>query len=420
VTPTLLLVNKFYHDQGLAGGVGRYLLQEEEDLTAAGWKVVPFAIADADARPSPWSESFVRAHDYSAPRWSMSTFGDALSLIWNREAASKLDRLILTTRPQVAHLHNIYHHLSPSILPVLARHGIPVLMTLHDLRLLCPAIHMLRQGQVCERCQGGHFYEAVLGRCVKESRAASVLAAIETWHQRKRRLYERHVTRFICPSRFYLEKFAAWGFPQSKLIHLPNFVDSDLWRPAVSDPEHAYLYFGRISAEKGLATLLQAQALWEAQAAAADVPILRVAGSGPWQEQLQHQAAGLRLQRYEFLGPLPVPALQEVVSRSLFTVIPSQWYENAPMALLESLAAARPVVGADIGGIPELIDDGRDGVLFPPGDAAALQAALARASSLGPGARRQARAKAEQAASRTRHMQRLQEIIADLVKPAAE
>jgi len=142
----LLLVNKFYHDKGPAGGVGRYLVQEEEDLLKAGWDVVPFAMADADARPSPWSRFFVRARDYSAPRFNAEAIGDAVSLVWNREAAANLESLLKETRPTVAHLHNIYHHLSPSILPVLRRHNIPVVMTLHDLRLLCPAIHMLRDG----------------------------------------------------------------------------------------------------------------------------------------------------------------------------------------------------------------------------------------------------------------------------------
>jgi len=170
----LLLINKFYHDKGRAGGVGRYLVQEEEDLTNAGWEVIPFATADEDARPSPYDRFFVRSHDYSQAKFS-GAMGSALSLVWNREAARNLEALIKETKPDVAHLHNVYHHLSPSILPVLKKYNIPVVMTLHDLRLLCPAIHMLRQGEFCERCKGGRFHQAVLGKCVKESRAASLL-----------------------------------------------------------------------------------------------------------------------------------------------------------------------------------------------------------------------------------------------------
>ncbi|MFH1841980.1 MAG: glycosyltransferase [bacterium] len=416
--PTVLLINKFYHDIGPAGGVGRYLLQEEEDLTAAGWNVIPFAMNDEHARPSPWSRFFVQARDYSRPRMTRRVVSDSLSLIWNREAARNLERLLQEVKPQVAHLHNIYHHLSPSILPVLARHRVPMVLTLHDLRLLCPAIHMRRQGKPCERCRGGRFWQAVAGSCVKGSRLASALAAVETANQHQRGLYPRLVTRFLCPSHFYLEKFAQWGYPRHKLTHLPNFVDSETWRPVTEKPEPAYCYFGRISAEKGLATLLQAQQLWEQQAGDdTPAPTLLVAGSGPWDEELQRQATGLGLRRIEILGRLTTDQLRGVLARAAFTVIPSEWYENAPMAALESMAAGRPVVGTRIGGIPELISDGEDGILCEPGDPTDLLAALRRALTLGPEAGRRARQKVELQATRPQHMQRLGEILSETAAP---
>jgi len=421
--PTLLLVNKFFHDIGPAGGVGRYVLQEVESLEELGWRVVPFAIADADAVPNQWDRWFVRARDYRTPRWSPRALADAAALVWNREAARRLDSLLASVEPDVVHLHNIYHHLSPSILPVLSRHGVPAVMTLHDLRLVCPEIHMLRHGLVCERCKGGRFYEAVLGACVKASRAASLLAAIETAHQSWRRLYTRHVRRFLCPSRFYVEKYAEWGFPRDRLEHLPNFVDTAVWgaeaspqtREACGEP--AYLCFGRISAEKGLASLLAAHKLWEAEGASA--PVLRIAGTGPWDDELRRRVAELGLRRVEILGALPGPALRAEIARARFTAIPSEWYENAPMALLESMAAGRPVAGAAIGGIPELIEDGGDGVLFPPADPPAILAGLKRALALGPEAGARARAKAEREWSRPRHMERLAGILAATVGTAA-
>ncbi len=413
--PTVLLVNKFYHEVGPAGGVGRYLLQEEEDLTAAGWRVVPFAMKDADCRPSPYERFFVSARDYSHPRWSSGALADARALIWNREAAHKLAALLRETRPDVAHLHNVYHHLSPSILPVLARHRVPMVMTLHDLRLLCPAIHMLRHGRICERCRGGRFYEAVLGRCIKDSRAASLLAALETAHQHYRHLYRRYVSLFLCPSRFYRERFLAWGYPADKLLYLPNFVDLEFWRPAPPTSETAYLYFGRISREKGLATLLEAQALWERAQTGGGTSgepfMLRVAGEGPFLDELRRRAAELELQRIEILGPQTSEAVQRLLARSRFTVLPSEWYENAPMALLESLAAGRPVVSTRLGGIPELLEDGRDGVLCAPGDPQDLLAALRRAAALGPEAGARARRKAEAVAARPEHMARLQAVL---------
>jgi glycosyltransferase involved in cell wall biosynthesis len=408
---TVLLINKYYHDIGPAGGVGRYLLQEEEDLNAAGWRVVPFAMRDEHARPSEWDRYFVRARDYATARLRPGALGDSLSLIWNREAARNLDALLHEVRPDVAHLHNIYHHLSPSILGVLRRHRIPAVMTLHDLRLLCPAIHMLRRGAVCERCRGGRFWEAVAGRCVKDSRAASVLAAVETAHQWQRRLYPRTVKLFLCPSAFYAAKFREWGYPAERLVHLPNFVDTSQWEPATTAaPRDTYLYFGRVSREKGLATLLRAQALWEHAGGALR---LEIAGTGPALEGLRAQAAELRLTTVSFLGGLGPVELRAALARARFSVLPSEWYENGPMAALESLAAGVPLLGTDIGGIPEMIIDGETGVIAPPRDPQGLLEGLRRAAQLPPGARAAARTWAVAHADRGAHMRRLLTYLAD-------
>jgi glycosyltransferase involved in cell wall biosynthesis len=411
-----LLINKFYHDVGPAGGVGRYLLQEEEDLQRAGWEVVPFAIADAEARTSRWREYFVTAHDYSRPRFGARALADAVALVWNREAARKLDALLEAARPRVAHLHNIYHHLSPSILPVLARHGVPAVMTLHDLRLLCPAIHMLRRGEVCERCRGGRFYEAVLGPCVKDSRAASALAAVETAHQSWRHLYPRYVRRFLCPSRFLRAKHIEWGFSPEQLEHLPNFVDTGFWRPdphpAPAETDDAYLYFGRLSREKGLVTLLEAHARWERNGGGGESPPqLWIAGTGPQEGELRRRTDELGLKGVRFLGSLDRVELKRRLARCQFSVLPSEWYENAPLAILESLAAGRPVVGTSLGGIPELIEDGRTGILVPPRDPAALLAGLRGARRLGSTAQTAARAWTETHARRDAHMNRLFELL---------
>jgi glycosyltransferase involved in cell wall biosynthesis len=413
---TVLLVNKFYHDIGKSGGVGRYLLQEEEDLVAAGWRVVPFATRDDDARPSPWDRFFVKSRDYARPHFGGGAAADAASLIWNREAARHLEALLREVRPDVAHLHNIYHHLSPSILPVLRRHGIPVVMTLHDLRLLCPAIHMLRRGQVCERCRGGRFWEAVAGRCVKDSLAASALAALETAHQWQRRLYSRTVSRFLCPSAFYAAKYREWGYPAGSLQHLPNFVDTAQWDPALlpaAPARESYLFFGRLSREKGLTTLLEAQSRWERDAAAGGPPVLRleIAGTGPAEADLRRHADELSLTTVTFHGGLGPDDLRAALARARFSVLPSEWYENGPMAALESLAAGVPLVGTAIGGIPEMIEDGVTGVIAPPRDPAGLLAALRRAENLPADARHAARAWAVAHADRGRHMEQLMTIL---------
>lgn len=416
----LLLINKFYHDVGPAGGVGRYLVQEEEDLAAAGWEVIPFAMADEHARPSAWDRFFVRARDYSAARFDRAAIGDALSLVWNREAAGRLDDLIRETRPDVAHLHNIYHHLSPSILGVLRRHRIPAVMTLHDLRLLCPAIHMRRAERVCEDCRGGRLHNAVVHKCVKDSRAASLLAAAETFHQRSRGLYPKAVQTFLCPSRFIAAKYAEWGWPADRLVHLPNFVDLDAWSPdrLPAVERDAYVYFGRVSGEKGFRTLLDAQARWEQdhrEGRGEAPPSLLIAGDGPCWGNVKAGAARRKLERIEILGPLEPDALRGVLGRARFSVIPSECYENAPMAGLESLAVGLPLVGSDLGGLPEMIEEGVTGFVAPHRDPGGLLAAMRKAAALGPAARAAARRWAEEHASRSTHMARLQEILAGAI-----
>ena len=317
----------------------------------------------------------------------------------------------------MAHLHNIYHHLSPSILPVLARHGIPVVMTLHDLRLLCPAIHMLRQDEVCEDCKGGQLHNAVLGKCVKESRAASLLAAVETFHQRTRRLYEDGVKVFLCPSDFYREKYAQWGFPACKLVHLPNFVDLDFWHPD-NIPAHqakdAYIYFGRISREKGLRTVLDAQHLWEKghRQGVLEQPLqLLIAGTGPCEENMKARIAQLNLKTVSVLGSLSIDPLREALGRARFSVLPSRWFENGPMAALESLASGIPLVGTNMGGIPEMINDPQTGIITEAGNPEAMLAALLAASKMGKEESQHARRWAENHASRVSHMEKLQEIL---------
>ncbi|MBT7310888.1 glycosyltransferase [bacterium] len=396
----LLLINKFWHDVGRAGGVGRYIMQEAEDLQNLGWEVIPFAIADDDARPSPWDKHFPKAHDYSSPRFDLTA---ATSLIWNFEAARKLDALIKESKPDVAHIHNIYHHLSPSILSVLQKHNIPVVQTIHDWRLLCPAIHMLQDGKVCEKCKGGNFHHAISGKCVKGSLPASVLAAAETWLHASRKKYRNTVSKFLCPSKFLKDKHVQWGWPAEQMLHLPNFVDLEQW-PQNDDRENYYLFVGRLSAEKGLKTLLAAHAELD------NGLELRIAGSGPQTDELKTLAGD----NVTFLGHIPLEQVKKEIGNARFSVIPSEWYENGPFSIIESLAAGTPVVGTDLGGIPEHLDE-KCGILFESGNKNSLLSALQKASTLGIDANRSARNRAKTLFDRKTHMQKLSEILKSLM-----
>jgi len=360
---TLLSLNNYYYYRG---GAETVFLEHNRLFTELGWQVVPFSMQHPRNLPTPWSEYFVEEIEFGAPY----TFGQKLvripKTVYSLEARRKLKRLIERVRPDVAHGHNLYHHISPSVLGLLNKRGIPTVMTLHDLKLACPAYNMLTHDGVCERCRGGRLYNVVAQRCIKGSVALSALVMTEAVLHRMLGSYRRCVSRFIVPSLFYLEKFCEWGMPRALFRHVPNFVAVDRYRPQYA-PGKSFVYIGRLSREKGLATLIRA-------AAQARCP-LTIVGTGPALEELQRLAVTAEAE-VAFTGYLRGEALHEAIRGARAVLLPSECYENAPMSLLEAYALGKPVIGARIGGIPELIRENITGLIFPSGDAAALAAAL--------------------------------------------
>jgi glycosyltransferase involved in cell wall biosynthesis len=227
---------------------------------------------------------------------------------------------------------------------------------------------MYSHGEVCESCRGGALRNVVKNRCIKDSAAFSALVWLESTIHKLLGVYGRTVTQFVVPSRFFLTKLAAWGIDTSRFVHVPNSVDVEAHEPR-GEPGEAFVYLGRLVPEKGVETLVRAAALARVR--------LRVVGTGPEEPRLRQLAAELGGE-VEFAGYLSGMALHEAISSARAVVVPSEWYENAPLSVLESSALARPVIGADIGGIPELIRAEETGFVFPSGDVQALADLLAR------------------------------------------
>jgi glycosyltransferase involved in cell wall biosynthesis len=288
------------------------------------------------------------------------------------QARRRLRALLREVRPRIAHAHNVYHHLSPSVLSLLREGGIPVVLTVHDLKLACPAYTMIARQQPCERCRGGKFHHTVLNRCIKGSLALSSLVMLESYLHRALRLYDRNVTRFVVPSRFVIDKLVEWGWQRERFVHIPNFVDVDRFRPAQPIGKR-FVYCGRLDQLKGVATLVRAAAI-------AKQP-LTIVGNGPDETRLRKLADELGAD-VQFLGYLSKQDLAPVIESARAIVLPSEVNENAPLSVLEAYAAGRPVIGSNIAGIPELVREDETGVLFPPGDAEALAAALVRFASV--------------------------------------
>ena len=360
---TLLAINNYYYRRG---GAETVYLEHNRMFETLGWSVIPFAMKHAENLETPWSQYFVEEIEFGARYSFREKLVRIPKVIYSFEARRKLARLLATVRADVCHAHNIYHHISPSILGLLHARGIPTVLTLHDLKIACPAYNMLAHDGICERCRGGRLHNVVLHRCIKGSAGLSAVVMIEAVVHRLLGSYARCVDRYVVPSRFYIEKLCEWGMPRILFRHIPNFVDANRYRPAYT-PGKAFVYFGRVSREKGLTTLVRAASAARCR--------LNIVGSGPQLEELRALAAGLGA-RVAFLGYLTGDDLHNVVRDARAVVLPSEWYENAPMSVLEAYALGKPLVGARIGGIPELIRDNETGVSFVSGDQMSLAAAL--------------------------------------------
>lgn len=356
----ILLVNKYFY---LRGGSERVFFNEAELLRGRGHRVIFFSMAGAPNLPSDRSGCFIEAIDYERPGSFGKRLAAGLKIIYSREAAKKIGRLLDRERPEIAHLHNIHHQISPSILPALRDRRVPVVMTLHDYKMVCPAYTLFREGRVCEECRGGRYYRCFLHRCTKRSFPKSLLNAVEMYlHHSVLDLY-RLVDVFISPSRFLRDKILEMGF-RKEVVYLPYSFSLRDYRPPPGPGDGSVCYFGRLSAEKGLSTLLEAME-------GIDAPV-KIIGEGPAGGALRERAAG-RLPSARFLGRRSGEELRSEIAASRLVVVPSRWYENRPSSVLEAFALGKPVIGSRIGGIPELVIDGETGFTFRPGDAADLR-----------------------------------------------
>jgi glycosyltransferase involved in cell wall biosynthesis len=363
----ILHVNKFLYRRG---GAEAYMLDTAALQEASGHEVAFFAMDHPENLPSEYSSLFPSQVEFEPPpattRGKLAGTG---RMFWSRSASRGMDEMLRAFQPDVVHLHNIYHQLSPSILQPIRRRHIGAVMTLHDYKLVCPTYRFLDHGKICEACLPRRLWQPVLKRCNSGSLAASAVSALELSVHTIGRAYFP-VGAFLCPSRFLMEKMRqGHAFPE-RLRHLPNFVDASSTEPK-SSAGGGPAYAGRLSFEKGVDVLIEA---------VSQVPgmTLDIAGDGPARSELEALAAQSGAQdRITFHGRLEPEALQALLRRSGVAVVPSRWYENMPLAILEAYAAALPVIGTALGGIPELIRPGIDGAIVAPADPRALGAAIA-------------------------------------------
>jgi glycosyltransferase involved in cell wall biosynthesis len=364
----ILFCNKYNYP---FSGTETYLFAAMDLLRSKGHEAALFSMADSRGRPTPYDRHFVAHIDFKQP--GLLRKGRlAIRAIYSREARPRLRALIQEFHPDIAHVRNIYHHLSPSIFWELKAQKIPVLYHINDFKLLCPSYNLVSQGETCESCKHGRFWRVVPENCYPGMGARFALAA-EAYFHKWLKTYEKCVDCFLAPSEFVRDKFVDHGWDRSKFEVLAHFQSVN--PIAERDAAHApLLYFGRLSAEKGVADLLHAMK---------QLPNLRLvlAGDGPERPRLEQMAAGLRLANVEFVGHIGGEELDRAIAGSRFTILPTHAYETLGKTILECYAHGRTVITTDLGSRRELVQQGVTGLLYKTGDVEQLASFIAFLSS---------------------------------------
>ncbi len=363
----ILYCNKYNYP---FSGTEVYLFELMELMRERGHQVALFSMADPRGAPTPYDRYFVPNIDFKARSGWARKAAHVGHAIYSTDARRRIREMIGEFRPDVAHVRNIYHHLSPSILWELRAQNVPVLYHLNDFKLLCPSYNLVAQGKACEACKGGAFWHALTRSpsCYPGIGARMTLATEADVH-RWIGTYRKCVDLFLAPSQFVRDKFVEHGWDGRNFEVLPHFQKTHRLRESRAGNDRPLLYFGRLSAEKGIDDLLRSMQ---------NVPHMRliVAGDGPQRGELQKLAMALGLSNVEFVGHVERSERDDLIAQSRFTVLPSHAYETLGKTILESYAEGRAVIASDMGSRRELVHQGETGVLYPTGDVNELTAAI--------------------------------------------
>ena len=361
----VLLINNFHY---LKGGSEAVYFNMARMFTQAGHDVLFFSCTSDRNLEYGANEHFV------APNSEVNPVVGAMRYIYNGSAACALDKLLTEHRVDIAHIHLFWGGLSSSILGVLKRHKVPVVHTAHDYRMICPAYTLRRpDGTICDSCYGGNYLHCIAHKCSKNSLLRSCLMSGEFFFRNWFIRPLKAIDGLVFVSRFSYEQHlkALPALAQKQTLVAHNAIDF-LPESAISQQMGSYyLYFGRLSHEKGLVTLI------EAFNALSDLR-LKIVGEGPMESSLREIASA----NIEFCGYQSGDALRQTIRQCKAIVVPSEWYENNPMTIIEASMAGIPTIGARIGGIPEIIVEGKTGYIFTSKSVSELTEAVTKLEAL--------------------------------------
>lgn len=356
----ILMVNKFLHPNG---GSETYIFKLGEYLASQGHEVQYFGMEHEGRCVGNRANSYTSDMDFHGGS-KLSKLTYPIKTIYSSEARNKIRLVLDDLKPDVVHLNNFTYQITPSVILEIVKwrnetkRQCKIIFTAHDYNLVCPN-HMLNNPNThlnCERCLGGHFLNCTKGKCIHGSTAKSAVGTIEGYYWKWRKTY-KYIDSVICCSEFMKTKMDSNPLFEGKTVALHNFVDKVEWKN--SEKKDYVLYFGRFSQEKGIGTLIEV---------CKSLPSIQFifAGTGPLEDRIRDVG------NIKNVGFKTGAELEKLIREARFSIYPSEWYENCPFSVMESQMYGTPVLGADIGGIPELIKIGVTGELFKAGNRADL------------------------------------------------
>lgn len=358
----ILMINKFLYPKG---GAETYYLKLGEYLNAHGHEVQYFGMDDEKRTVGNRAQAYTSNLDFHGGSSRLQKLTYPFRIIYSTEARRKIRLVLDDFQPDVVHLNNFNFQITPSVIVEIVKwrqetgRKCRIIFTAHDVNLVCPN-HLMKNpitGEICEKCVGGRFINCTRGKCIHGSTLRSMIGTAEGYFWNKKGTY-RYIDEIICCSAFLKTKMDTNPVFAEKTVALHNFIDKTPWQEP--HKKEYVLYFGRYSDEKGIDTLIKVCRMLP------DIPFVFV-GSGPLADKLTDAP------NIVDKGFNTGAALEKYIREARFSLYPSEWYENCPFSVMESIQYGTPVIGADIGGIPELIDDGVTGELFESRNAEALK-----------------------------------------------
>ena len=349
----VLLVNKFHY---MKGGSEKYYFSLAELIKSKGHEVVFFAMQDEKNIPCNQEKYFV--NNASVKGGIKSKLNMILHIVYSKEAYNKMKELLNQEKPDLVILNLVHKQITCSIIDAIKEYNdkLPIYWTMHDLITICPSYTMLDgNNNICEKCMHGDFKNCFKNKCIHGSTLMSILSTYEAMQIKKHKWYDK-IDLFICPSNFYKQKLEESQFTKSKIVHLRNPLSIDTKYEVNDKDENYILYFGRLSKEKGVKTLIESMK---------DIDYkLNVLGTGPIEEELKEYIKINNISNVELLGFKQGEELENYIKNSRCVVLPSEWYENGPYSAMEAMALGKPLIVSNLGGLPELVEQNINGYIF--------------------------------------------------------